>query len=174
MNARNDLFRAVEDQLRVIAERSMRRERPDHTLQAAVLIDDAFMQLLEYGQHQNWESRTQFYRAAAHAMRRLLVDHERRRRAKKRGGDYQRVQVDVEQLGVDSPRLDLLALDEALTTLQTLDPRQSEIVELHHFGGRTMEETARIVGLSASMVKKEWAAAKAWLYRELQRGEHRA
>ena len=169
--ARERLFEIVERELRLIAAKQMRRERPDHSLQVTLLVDETLMQLLGDKADVLWENRRHFYRAAARKMRNLLIDHERRRRAQRRGGAEQaRVAVDPDQLGSESSEVDLLALNEALNKLATVDLRQSEIVELHHFGGCTLAETAKILDVSATTAKNEWRLAKAWLHRELTRG----
>lgn len=172
--AKEELFRLVEGELRTIAEKYMRQERLGHTLQTTVLVDDAFVQLVEDGQELNWESRTHFFRTAAKAMRHILVDYQRKRLAEKRGGEQQQPREDVERLGEQPVSDDVLALDEALTKLAQLDARQSDIVELHHFGGYTLGQTADVLGVSRSTVKGQWRAAKAWLHRELIRGDREA
>jgi RNA polymerase sigma factor (TIGR02999 family) len=151
----------------------MRRERSDHTLQATALIDDAFMRLAGTdGKAIRWQDRAHFYRAAARAMRRILIDHERQRKRQKRGGgQYRRADVDLDELGQDQFRFDLLAMDEALDSLATFDPRQADVVELRHFGGYTVEETASILEISPTTVKDEFATAKLWLLREISRGD---
>ena len=166
--AREQLFRIVQHELRAIAEKQMRGERPDHSLQATVLIDDAFVRLAGDDANISWQNRKHFYRTAANAMRRMLIDHERQRRAQRRGGgEHQRVAVELALHGAPDMRLDLLALDEALTKLGEIDPRQSEIVELHHFGGCSLKETAELLELSVGTIKADWRMAKAWLHREL-------
>jgi RNA polymerase sigma-70 factor (ECF subfamily) len=172
--ARDALIRLVETELREIAEAYMRRERPDHTLQATVLVDDAFLKLLGDGSNLNWESRTHFYRAAAKAMRHILIDHERGKRAAKRPPRNQKLSPDVlVDVVADSPRIELLALNEAIEKLGRLDRRQCEVVELHHFAGYTLEQAATILGISLGTAKGEWTAAKAWLHREMTRdGSH--
>lgn len=168
--ARDELFRRIQHELRAIAEYQMRGERPDHSLQATVLINDTFMRLVGKDTDVDWEDRRHFFRSAAKAMRRLLIDHERQRRTQRRGGgEHHRVDVDLDTLSDSDTKLDLLALDEALTKLATVDPRQSDIVELHHFGGCSLKETANLVGTSVGSVKADWRMAKAWLHRELTR-----
>ena len=166
--AKERLFSLIEDELRVIAQKQMRLERPDHSLQVTVLVDDTLLQLVGEQIDVSWQNRKHFYRAAARSMRRMLIDHERRRRAQKRGGDeHHRVDIRPDELGDTTDQLDLLALDEALTNLANVDPRQSQIVELHHFGGCTLTEVAKIMDLSPSTIRNEWKMAKAWLHREL-------
>lgn len=166
--AKERLFSLIEDELRLIARKQMMRERPDHSLQVTVLVDDTLLQLVGEQIDVSWQNRKHFYRAAARSMRRMLIDHERRRRAQRRGGgEHQRVQFGPDELGDDKNQLDLLALDEALTKMASVDPRQSQIVELHHFGGCTLSEVAKVMELSLSTIRNEWKMAKAWLHREL-------
>lgn len=169
--ARERLCGLVEHELRVIAQNQMRNERPHHSLQVTLLVDDTLLHLLGDQAQVVWENRRHFYRAAAKKMRHLLIDHERMRRAQRRGGGKQiRVAMDPDELGKGAENaIDLLALDEALNRLAEIDQRQSEIVELHHFGGCTLEETGKILDVSKSTVKNEWRLAKAWLHRELTR-----
>lgn len=167
-DAKSKLFGLVEKELRAIAKTKMRGERVDHTLQGTVLIDDAFLRLVGEQAGVDWSGRSHFYRAAARAMRRMLIDHERIRQAQRRGGnEHKRVAADPKYLGNDDERIDLLALDEALTELNEISPRQAQIVELHHFGGYTLEEVAKIVDVSRTTVKADWRIAKAWLFRRL-------
>lgn len=166
--ARERLFRLLEYELRAIAQKQMRGERAGHSLQTTILIDDAFMRLMGEDAAKNWQDRKHFFRTAAQVMRRILVDHERKRRAQRRGGRAnQRVAVDPDALGTEKDRLDILALDEALTKLSRFDSRQREVVELRHFAGCTLSETAEILDVSVSTVKADWRMAKAWLHREL-------
>ena len=166
--AEGRLFALVETELRAIAMKSMRDERIDHTLQGTVIIDDAFLRLVGKDAGIDWQNRRHFYCAAARAMRRILIDHERSRRAKRRGGGIPlRVVEDPDEFGVEQSQVDLLALDEALTKLADVSPRQSEIVELHHFGGYSLEEAGKILEISRTTAKSDWRIAKAWLYREL-------
>ena len=138
--------------------------------QVTVLIDDAFLRLVGETADISWHDRKHFYRAAARVMRRMLIDHERQRRAERRGGgEHKRMALDPDMLGETQQRIDVLALDEALTRLSQIDPRQSEIVELHHFGGCSLKETAKLLGISLTTAKADWRTAKAWLHRELTR-----
>jgi len=171
-DAREALVRVVENRLRHIAQSYLRRERPDHTLQATVLVDDACLQLLGDAAKLDWENRAHFYRAAARAMRHILIDHERGKQAAKRPPRRLRQPLEGEPVAALGPApIDVLALHEALEKLAKLDPRQSEVVELHHFGGYTLEETARMLDVSLSTAKAEWTFAKAWLHRELSQGD---
>ena len=167
-SAKERLFKLVEQELRLIAEKQLRGERSGHSLQATMLVDDTLLQLVGSGGNVSWENRKHFYRTASRTMRRILIDHERRRRAQRRGGGkHRQIDLDPNDIGKDEIRWDLLALDEALNKLAMIDARQSEVVELHHFGGCSLSETADILDVSASTVKNEWRMAKAWLHREL-------
>ena len=169
-NAQEQLCGVVEGELRAIANKKMAEERSDHTLQATVLIDDVLCRLINATPEDGWQNRTHFYRAAARAMRRLLIDHERGKRAQRRGGnEYSRSLVDINQLQERELQFDLLVLDEALSRLSEIDERQSDIVELHHFGGYSLPEVAHLLSLSVSTIRLEWRTAKAWLFRELTR-----
>jgi RNA polymerase sigma factor (TIGR02999 family) len=159
-------------ELRAIAARQLRRERGDHTLQPTALVHEAYLKLLDQ-RPSSWKNRGHFFAVAAQAMRRILVDHARAHRAVKRGRDIEKVAIEIADGVVAAPTTDMLALDEALTRLSALDPRQGQVVELRCFGGLTIEETADAVGLSLTTVKEEWRLAKAWLHREL-RGDTQA
>jgi RNA polymerase sigma factor (TIGR02999 family) len=144
----------------------MRRERPGQTLQATALVHEAYLRLVD--QDVVWESRAHFFAIAAQAMRRVLVDHARRRRAAKRGGPLPAMSLDETVEWPAAQAVDVEELDEALDELARLDPQQSRIVELRFFGGLSIEETAQAVGASASTVKREWNSARTWLYRRLK------
>jgi RNA polymerase sigma factor (TIGR02999 family) len=164
------LFRQVQNQLHDMAERKLSREQAGATIQATVLVHDAFLQLVGTDQDVDWNDRKHFFVLAAQAMRRILIDRARGRRALKRGGrDRKRVDVVVDNVAGRSPDDELLALHESLKALEELDPRQAKIVELRHFGGYTVDETAELIDVSASTVKQEFAAAKAWLFRQLNK-----
>ncbi|MBL8989079.1 MAG: sigma-70 family RNA polymerase sigma factor [Gemmatimonadales bacterium] len=155
-------------ELHAIAERQMRRERADHTLQPTALVHEAFLRLV--GNETSWQNRQHFLGVAAQAMRRILVDHARRQKARKRGGGADKIELDEQLIAVGGESgegLDLEALDEALTRLAELDARQARIVELRFFAGLDVEETAAVVGVSPATVKRDWQFAKAWLKREL-------
>ncbi len=155
----------VYETLHGLAEHFMRAERQDHTLQPTVLVHDAYMRLM--GERaSSWNNRAHFFGIAAQAMRRMLVDHARRRRAVKRyGGD--RITLDDDMAESPSQSVDLLALDDALTQLASLDPRQARVVELRYFGGLNVEQTAEALGISTATVKRDWAFARAFLQRAL-------
>jgi RNA polymerase sigma factor (TIGR02999 family) len=161
------LMPVVYDELHRIAERYFRRERSDNTLQATALVNEAYMRLVKQS-GVNWQNRAQFFAIAATTMRRILVERARARNASKRGsGDYKLELTDVSDLPTNSNRIDLLALDKALDELASFDPQQLRIVECKFFGGLSIEETAEVIGVSPATVKREWALAKAWLFREL-------
>ncbi len=169
-DARSDLFKVVEQKLHAMAERKLNAENNQVTLQATVLVHDAFLQLVDTKEPVDWNDRKHFYVVAAKAMRHILVDHARKRNALKRGGpDRRRAADDIGQLAERHTAMqsDVLAVHEALKRLAEHDSRQAQIVELRHFGGYTVEETADLLGVSARTVKGDFAAAKAWLFREL-------
>lgn len=165
-----ELLTLVYDELRQLADRYLRRERPDHTLQATALVHEAYLQLV--GQRQvQWQNRAHFIGLAAQLMRRILVEHARRHQAAKRGGADAKLTLD-ESLGFSLQRdVDLVMLDDALTALAELDAQQSHIVELRFFGGLTVEETAEALGMSPRSVYREWHMAKAWLLHAFEGGQ---
>ena len=148
--------------------RYMARERPEHTLQTTALINEAFLRLVDCKSLQ-WQNRAHFYAVSAQMMRRILVDHARSRREEKRGGGRRRVCLDDVLVVCDEQVEDLLAVNEALNTLATLDPRTVKIVELRFFAGLTVEETADVLRVSHMTVARDWAFAKGWLLRQLTR-----
>jgi RNA polymerase sigma factor (TIGR02999 family) len=139
----------------------MARERPGHTLQATALVNEAYLRLAP-GEKQ-WENRAHFFGAAAHAMRRILVDHARRHQASKRGGEARRVTFDDLAVAAGEPGLDLLALDQALDALAEEEPRLAEVVHLRYFAGLGITETAALLDTSPATVKRDWTFARAWL-----------
>jgi RNA polymerase sigma factor (TIGR02999 family) len=167
--ALNELMPAVYAEVRKLARSYLRRERPDHTLQATALVNEAYLRLIDQRQVR-WNNRAHFFGIAAQMMRRVLVDHARSRNADKRGNGEAPVVLDEAlEVAANAQNVDVMALDEALQALAALDERQSRIVELRFFGGLSIEETAEVVGLSPATVKREWAAARLWLRRELER-----
>ncbi len=161
-----ELMPLVYDELHLIASRQFRREGRGHTLQPTAVVNEVYLRLK--GQRRvRWHSRAEFFAVAAQLIRRVLVDHARRRKRLKRGGDVPKVPLE-EELGLpDSKTADVLALDDALQALFRLAPRQSRIVELRIFGGLTLEETGSALSISRSTVHREWNAALLWLRREL-------
>lgn len=163
-----DLLPLVYDELRRLAASYMRFEAPGHTLQATALVHEAYMRLINQ-REVHWKSRAHFFGIAAQMIRRILVDHIRATRAQKRGSGFAALSLD-EALGVSEKKnWEIMALDDALKTLAKFDPQQAKIVELRFFAGLSIEETAAIVGVSPATVKRDWVAAKAWLFRELSR-----
>jgi RNA polymerase sigma factor (TIGR02999 family) len=154
------------DELRRLAGHFLREERPGHTLQPTALVHEAYLKLA--GQRAGFENRAQFMAVAAQAMRRILVDYARQRVAAKRGGGIALAELDVATVGATVEQSqELLAIDEALEKLATMDAQQGRVVELRYFGGLTVEETAAALGISPRTVKREWAMAKAWLRVEI-------
>jgi RNA polymerase sigma factor (TIGR02999 family) len=166
-----DLLPLVYDQLRALAERKMRAERPDQTLQATALVHEAYLRLVDTTKVQLWESRWHFFAAAAESMRRILVDNARRRGRIKRGGQMNRVDLDKVELTVNDPPDELIALDEALSRLAEKHPEKAQLVNFRYFGGLTHEEAAQALGISISTADRHWAYARAWLYRHMSAGE---
>jgi RNA polymerase sigma factor (TIGR02999 family) len=173
-----DLVSLLYDSLRRQAHRLMRAERPGHTLQATALVHEAWFKLVGDG-HTRWENQAHFFGAAADAMRRILVDHARRHRAVKRGGNARSVPLDEERDSAamiavpDEAISDLEALDTALAKMEAIErhSQKSAIVKLRCFGGLTIEETAKVLRKSAATVKRDWTFAKAWLHREMTAGD---
>ena len=163
--AADKLIPLVYDELRRVAARAMRREADGHTLQTTALVHETYLRLV--GQRDaDWQSRAQFFGVAANVMRRVLVDHARERLAVKRGGGATQVSLgDVP--GKPDDGLEVLALNDALEHLSTIDPLQSKIIELRYFTGLNIEDTASALSVSPSTVKREWVVAPAWLRREL-------
>ena len=162
-----DLLPLVYDQLRALASRRMRAERPDQTLQATALVHEAYLRLVDADVVRNWDGRWHFYAAAAEAMRRILVENARRRGRLKRGGGMRRADLDPAELAVDAPPDELVALDEALTELAKQHPDKASLVKLRFFAGLTIEEAAAALGIGTSTADRHWAFARAWLYRHM-------
>ena len=157
----------VYDEIRRIAHRYVQREREGQTLQTTALVNEAYLRLAG-SENISWQNRAHFFAVTAQVMRRILIDHARRRQYVKHGGDAQRVAFEAaisEVALMSQPRAaELLALDEALSELAQLDPRKSRVVELRYFGGLSLEETAKVLEVSVMTVRRDWRAAKAWLY----------
>ena len=165
--ALDKLMPVVYDELRRLASNYLRRERPGHTLQPTALVNEAYLRLVDQ-RKARWQNRAQFFGVAAQLMRRILVDHARVRQAQKRGGsDQQQLSLSHADRIMEKPEIDLLALHEALSDLNEIDPQQARIVELRFFGGLTIEETAEVIGISHATVERDWTLARAWLRREL-------
>jgi RNA polymerase sigma factor (TIGR02999 family) len=161
------LLPLVYQQLRRLAKSRMRRERPDQTLQATALVHEAYLRLVNQPAAQ-WDGRWHFFGAAAEAMRRILVEHARRRSRAKRGGGLARVPLDdAQKLTIDDPPEDLLTLDEALNDFAQKHPEKAQLVKLRYFAGLTNDEAAEALGISSATADRHWAFARAWLYRRM-------
>jgi len=167
-SALDKLMPIVYQDLRRIARRHLLAERADHTLQPTALVNEAYMRLVDYRRMQ-WQDRAHFLAVSAQLIRRILVEHARRRN-QKRGGRVRHVPLkQIPEPGSSVPK-DVLALDEALNELARMDPRKAQVVELRYFGGLSVEETAEALGISAVTVMRDWTGARAWLHRELSGG----
>jgi RNA polymerase sigma factor (TIGR02999 family) len=158
----------VYDELRRLARHYLSRERADHTLQATALVHEAFLRLVDQTQV-TWQNRAHFFGIAAQMMRRILVNHAEAHKAEKRGGHARKLALADAVSFADEREVDLVALDDALKTLEKIDPQKCRIVELRFFGGLTIEETAEAMGVSDATVERNWRLAKAWLRRELSK-----
>lgn len=167
-SALEQLTPLVYGELRRLAGRYLRRERPDHTLQSTALVHEAFIRMIDQ-RNVRWQNRAHFFGVAAQMIRRILVDHARGRQASKRGAGAPRLSLDEAIALPDRKDIDLVALDDALTSLARIDPQQARIVELRFFTGLTVDETAEVLNISPATVKRDWVTAKAWLYREISR-----
>ena len=157
----------IYEDLRRQADRFLRRERSDHTLQATALVHEAWLRLAQQHSAQ-WQNRSHFLAVAATAMRRILVNHARERGRIKRGRGRHRVDLDDAAMVADEPEIDLIALDDAMDRLARLEPRLVRTVELRYFGGLSVEETAEVLEVGTATVKRDWAFARAWLRKELE------
>jgi len=161
------LMSILYDELRRIASRQLRKERPDHTLETTALVHEAYVKLVGLDRI-SWQNRAHFLAVASRAMRRVLVDHAVSRRAQKRGGVRHKVPLDDVAPGQAQPVETLVALDTALHRLEQIDPRLSRVVECRYFGGMSVEEAAEALQVSPATIKRDWSVARAWLNRELQ------
>ncbi len=170
--ALDQLIPLVYAELHRIAKRFMGREQADHTLQTSALINEAYLRLIEV-KNAHWQNRAHFYAVSAQIMRHILVDLARARQKLKRGGQAQQVSLDEALTVTQARSTDFVALDDALTTLSRLDPRQSKVVELRFFGGLTEDEIAEVLGVSPRTVRSDWSMAKVWLLRALSKSGSR-
>lgn len=161
-----EILPVVYDELRRLASRFLQRERPDHTLQPTALVHEAYLRLTQQDQAV-WKNPEQFFCVAATSMRRILVNHAKRRLAVRHGGGRKIIGFDDDSFAHRQPNSMLLALDDAIAALAEIDPRKARIVELRYFAGFQIEEVARLLKISVTTVKREWAFAKAWLLREM-------
>jgi RNA polymerase sigma factor (TIGR02999 family) len=162
------LMPLVYAELRRVAGRYLKHEKPGHTLSATALVHEAYLRLVK--QKAPWQNRAHFFSVAAQMMRRILVDHARSHHYAKRGAGAVTLELTEAVATREHREIDLLALDDALRDLARLDERQSRMVELRFFAGLSIEETSEVLGVSAPTVKREWASARAWLFREINRG----
>ncbi len=165
--AADSLLSLVYKEMRKLAASYLQQQRSDHTLQPTALVHEAYLKLINSSQV-NWQDRAHFFAVAAQTMRNILVDHARAVAADKRGGGLQKIELDEAVGFSDKQDVDLIDLDEALQQLAEQDELQSRIIELRFFGGLTIEETAEVLGVSPATVKREWAMARAWLFRRMK------
>jgi RNA polymerase sigma factor (TIGR02999 family) len=174
--AAEQLLPLVYDELRKLAAAKLAQEKPGHTLQATALVHEAWLQLVGadtgrkvaiQGRSSHWNGRGHFYAAAAEAMRRILIQGARRRNAEKRGGQWERIELDTALLPAHERSEKLLALDEALTRLENEHPEKARLVKLRFFGGMTNQEAAALLGISSTTADRHWAYARAWIQREM-------
>ena len=166
--ARDELLGLVYEPLRAIAGRHLNRERDGHTLQPTALVHELYLKLVDQ-RRVAWNDRAHFFAVAAQVMRRILVDHARRRNSEKRGGDFVAVTIGAAlDLASSTENFDVVALDEALVRLEKIFPQQARIVELRFYAGLTIDETAAVLGISQATISREWTMARAWLKRELK------
>ncbi len=170
VRAADKLLPLVYQELRQLAAQRLSKESPGQTLQATALVHEAYLRLVG-SEEQNWSSRGHFFVAAAEAMRRILIDIARRKRRLKHGGGRQRVDLDEADMVCEVPSDDLIALDEALEKLSSEDKVSAELVKLRFFAGLTMEQAANILGIPRRTADRNWAYARAWLYKEISKGE---
>ena len=166
--AAGQLLPLVYDELRKLAAQKMAQEKPGQTLQATALVHEAYVRLVDVEKAQRWDSRRHFFAAAAEAMRRILVEIVRRKGRRKRGGDFQRVDLDEAELVTHTGPAELLAVDDALDRLANEDAVSAELVKLRYFGGQSLEEIAELMGMSRATVYRHWAYARAWLRSEIE------
>jgi RNA polymerase sigma factor (TIGR02999 family) len=159
----------VHEELHRLAKRKMAGEGPGHILQTTALVNEAYLRLIDW-KNVNWQNRAHFFGLAAKIMRHILVDFARARRRDKRGGDALQVSLSVAAAIAQEQSADLVALDDALQTLERLDPRQARVVELRYFAGLSLDETAEALKISVATVRRDWKMAEAWLFRELSKG----
>jgi RNA polymerase sigma factor (TIGR02999 family) len=165
--AASELLPLVYEELRRLATQKLDAEGPGHTLQPTALVHEAYLKLVGPNTDRSWKGRVHFFAAAAEAMRRILIDHARRKQRLRHGGKRKQVQLREADASVEGPSDDLLALDEALTALAEVDPTKAELVKLRYFAGLTLEEAADLLGISRATADRYWTFARAWLYEAL-------
>jgi RNA polymerase sigma factor (TIGR02999 family) len=170
-SATDQLLPLVYEELRRLAGQELAQEKPGQTLQATALVHEAYLRLVGADQDRCWNSRGHFFAAAAEAMRRILVDHARSKKAQKRGGGAKRLDIDPAELATQHHDDKVLALDEALAKLERQDPKKAELVKLRYFAGLPIREAALALGISTATADRHWAYARAWLQREMTAGD---
>ena len=170
-NAAEQLLPLVYDELRKLAAQKMAQEAPGQTLQATALVHEAYIRLVDDDKARHWDSRGHFFAAAAEAMRRILVDNARKRHSLRRGGAARREPLDCVEAPSVGPSDGVLALDAALHRLEGVDARKAELVKLRYFGGLTIPDAAKVLGISVTTANRYWAYARAWLHEEIQSGQ---
>lgn len=170
-SAAEQLLPLVYEELRRLTAQEMGREAPGQTLQATALVHEAYVRLVDVEKAQHWNSRGHFFAAAAEAMRRILVENARRKKSRKRGGDFRRIELDAAKIASAEQCDKLLALDEALAKLAQSDPLKAELVKLRYFAGLTARQAAEAIGVSTATADRYWAYARAWLQREMDADE---
>lgn len=168
-SAAEELLPLVYDELRKLAAAKMAQESPDHTLQATALVHEAYLKLIGGGSQPDWQNRRHFFMAAAEAMRRILIDHSRRKQRLKHGGDRAQVALALVEPPIESRPDELLLIDEALQRLEREDPQAAEIVKLCYFGGLDVEAVGDVLGCSRATAYRHWNYARAWLHAEIAR-----
>ena len=163
--AAEQLLPLVYDELRKLAAAKLAQEKPGQTLQPTALVHEAYIRLVDVEQPQTWDSRQHFFSAAAEAMRRILVETARRKKRIKHGGRFERVELDEEQLAVELPLDDLLAIDEALAKLEATDQQAAQLLKLRYFAGVSVEQAAELLGIPARTAYRNWVYARAWVFR---------
>ena len=166
-HAAEQLLPLVYEELRKLAAAKMAQEKPGQTLQATALVHEAYVRLVDTEKVQHWDSRGHFFAAAAEAMRRILVEQARRKAGPDAGGGHGRLDIHQVQMGLNDPRLDAIALSDALDVLAARDPRKAELVKLRFFAGLTIEQAAQVLGISLRTAHDDWAYAKCWLRVEM-------
>ena len=164
------LLPAIYKELRQLAAQKLSHERPGHTLQATALVHEAYVRLVG-SEGQSWKSRTYFFAAAAEAMRRILIENARRKQRQRHGGARRKVDMRGEDVVIEAPADDLIALDEALTELTEVDKTKADLVKLRYFAGLTIGQSAQLLNISPATAKRHWTYAKAWLYTRIRSGD---
>ncbi len=186
MNRLSDLIKAVKEgdrftsdqllplvyqDLRKLAASKLAKEKPGQTLQPTALVHEAYLRLVETGNDPKWQNLRHFFAATAEAMRWILVDRARSKNTQKNGGQFKKVSIDLDQVALDSAPVDLLAFNETLDQLASIQPSHAEMVKLRFFMGLTLEEAAQVMGVSLDKIKRDWTSVRAWLYDKLESAE---